>query len=220
MARSTHCPVLDRRSHLANPPRAPSRRNVPIRVPPLATAEAIHACHAVRYDAVYVRRLCHPLNLSQLAAVQRYAAEMCHHDAALGSHSHLPDHMHIPCAHPAAPSGKTRERLCSDEEVVVLMSRAQREGYLPRLTCWSTAERFLTTRLIADMFCAAEAALGEGHTYLAATPDEQLLFRVQELLHSNPFRGDHGRSAPRSSLSSCVLGRSGTPAPKGLLSVR
>jgi hypothetical protein len=168
-------------------------------VAPLASAEAIHSCHAVHYDAVYVRRLCHPLNLSQVAAVQRYATEVCHHDVvptAPSNHTPPSDHIHSPFALKVTPPGKTSEMPHSEEEALVLMSSTQRDGYLSLLTCGAHVERFLTTRLIANMFCTAEAAVGEEHTYLAATPDEQLLCPVQDLLCLR--HGDHVGCRPRS----------------------
>lgn len=146
----------------------------------LALAASRECAHADRYDGIYVRRLSHPLSAQQCATVQRFAEVVCkEHPSFTGS---LDIAQTPPGASASTKHGSSSARhAAGDEEVMVLMAQSQREG-LKKLSCAPAAERFLTSRLIANMLAAAQQVSSDsGHTYVAATDDDRVLEHTQQI---------------------------------------
>ena len=124
--------------------------------------------HAGRFDAVFVRRLCHPLDPVAIAAIQRCAEVSC---------SQLHDSVDCDELAPECPSMESAR----DEEVMVYMVNPKTD-FLSRFMCAPRVERFLTSQPVASMLCCAgQATQEEGHTFMAITPDERIFHVVQEL---------------------------------------
>jgi hypothetical protein len=126
------------------------------------------------YEAIYVRRLEHPLGNNAAQAVQKFAVHVC--TAQPGKTAAAVRRVGAQVDSLRSGSRHSLSGHSSDEEVAVLMA-----ADAPRLACKPAVERFSTSRLVAEMLVATEQVAGQGHLYTACTHDDRLLRPLAEL---------------------------------------